>query len=243
MLRTNLSTRPFYNERAVRAGLLVAAIVVLALTVVNAVRIVTLSRQNTELSTQIVQEQQEAARLTEEAAAVRRTIDRADLQRVVLAAGEANALIDQRTFSWTEFFNWLETTLPPDVMLTSVRPLFQDEQIRINMNVLGRRAEDIDEFMERLEASGVFERALPGREDITDQGIYRVSMSVIYLRHDAEPEAAPEPAARRPGLYAPAPDTGDAASPARRPGLYAPAARGVAPAPDTEAPSAPGGAS
>lgn len=207
MLRTNLSTRPFYNERAVRAGLLVAAVVVLALTVVNAVRIVTLSRQNTELSTQIVQEQQEAARLTEEAAAVRRTIDRNELQRVVLAAGEANALIDQRTFSWTEFFNWLETTLPPDVMLTSVRPLFQDGEIRINMNVLGRRAEDIDEFMERLEASGVFERALPGREDITEQGIYRVSMSVTYLRHDTAPEAAAEPgteAAAEPGTETPA---------------------------------------
>jgi hypothetical protein len=199
MLRTNLSTRPFYNERAVRAGLLIAAAIVLVLTAINLFRIVSLSRQNTELSTQIVQEQQEAARLTDEAAAVRRTIDRAELQRIVLAAGEANALIDQRTFSWTEFFNWLEVTLPADVMLTSVRPVFQGGQIQMAMNLLGRRAEDIDEFFERLEDSGAFTRALPSREDRTDQGLYRVSMTVIYLLHDsaavAEPDTGEAPAA------------------------------------------------
>jgi Tfp pilus assembly protein PilN len=202
MLRTNLSTRPFYNERAVRAGLLIAAVVVLGLTFVNVMRIITLSRHNTELSTQIVQEQQEAARLTDEAAAVRRTIDRDELQRIVLAAGEANALIDQRTFSWTEFFNQLEATLPPDVMLTSVRPVFQGGLVRINMNLLGRRAEDIDEFMERLEASGSFDSVLPSREDLTDQGLYRVALTAVYLQHEEEParEPGPDPATpREPG--------------------------------------------
>jgi Tfp pilus assembly protein PilN len=212
MLRTNLSTRPFYNERAVRVGLLVAAAIVLTLTAINVVRIITLSRQNTGLSTQIAQEQQEASRLTDEANAIRRAIDRDELQRVSLAAGEANALIDQRTFSWTEFFNWLETTLPPDVMLTSVRPAFQDGLIRINMNLLGRRAEDVDEFMERLEATGVFERALPGSENVTEQGLYRVSLSVVYLPHDVEPDpgavleaepGSPPPTSKEPGGVAP----------------------------------------
>jgi Tfp pilus assembly protein PilN len=198
MLRTNLSTRPFYNERAVRAGLLAAAAIVLVLTAVNLFRIVSLSRQNTDLSTQIVQEQQEATRLTDEAAAIRRTIDPAELERIVLAAGEANALIDQRTFSWTEFFNWLEVTLPADVMLTSVRPIFQEGNVQISMNLLGRRAEDIDEFFERLEDSGAFARALPTREDRSEQGLYRVAMTVLYLPHDSaaaqEPDAAEAPA-------------------------------------------------
>ena len=50
MLRTNLSTRPFYNERAVHLVLGLVALVVLALTVVNLVSVVRLSRQNTVLS-------------------------------------------------------------------------------------------------------------------------------------------------------------------------------------------------
>ncbi len=48
MLRANLSTRPFYNERAVHILIAAAALVVLALTAVNVFRVVTFSRQNTE---------------------------------------------------------------------------------------------------------------------------------------------------------------------------------------------------
>lgn len=195
MLRTNLSTRPFYNERAVHAGLALAALVVVALTVVNVVRIVSLSRQNTGLSTQISQEHAESARLTEEAAAIRAGIDREELGRIVLAASEANALIDQRTFSWTEFFNRIEATMPPDVMLTAVRPAFREGQIGVTMDVIGRRAEDIDEFMERLEATGAFEDVLPMREDVTEQGLYRVALTAVYLPHGEPGEQdAPETA-------------------------------------------------
>jgi hypothetical protein len=56
------------------------------------------------------------------AAEIRGRIDKDELQQVASAARAANALIDQRTFSWTAFFNHLETTMPPDVMLKSVRP-------------------------------------------------------------------------------------------------------------------------
>ena len=48
MLRTNLSTRPFYNERAVTAALVLVALVVVAFTVLNVTRLVALtSRQAT----------------------------------------------------------------------------------------------------------------------------------------------------------------------------------------------------
>ncbi len=67
MLRTNLSTRPFYNERAVHVLIGLAAFVVLAITVLNGIRIVSLSRHNTELSSRIGAEQAEAERLTAEA--------------------------------------------------------------------------------------------------------------------------------------------------------------------------------
>src|SRR5204862_6663350 len=51
MLRTNLSTRPFYNERAVHALLTVAGLVVLVLTIFNLYEIVVLSREQSELGT------------------------------------------------------------------------------------------------------------------------------------------------------------------------------------------------
>jgi hypothetical protein len=181
VIRTNLSTRPFYNERAVQLALAAAAIVVVALTVFNAVRIVSLSRQNAELSAAINRDRAEAQRLTAEATRVRATIDQTRLQAIADAAMTANTLIDQRTFSWTAFFNHIEETLPPGVMLSSVQPSFAGGGTTIQMTVLGRRAEDVDEFMEKLEATGAFEAVLPMTEDRTDDGLHRVVLRSVYV--------------------------------------------------------------
>ena len=190
MLRTNLSTRPFYNERAVHTAIGAAALVVLALTVVNVSRIVTLSRQNTEFSRYVDRDRAEAAESTKVVGEIRRGIDQKELQLVVDSAREANALIDQRTFSWTAFFNRIEATIPPDVMLSSVRPTVRDGQTRVSMIVLGRRAEDIDEFMEKLEATGAFEDVVPSTQDRTESGLYRVLVDSIYT--GAGDEEAPQ---------------------------------------------------
>ena len=181
MLRTNLSTRPFYNERAVHAVLAIAAILVLAVTVLNVVRIVRLSRHNTQLSARVARDRGEADRLTAEAGRIRRGLDQKELQLVVDAAREANGLIDQRTFSWTEFFNRIEATLPPDVMLSAVRPTVDENGTRVQMVVLGRRTEDVDEFVEKLEATGAFEDVLPQQQETTEEGLQRVVINSWYV--------------------------------------------------------------
>jgi hypothetical protein len=194
MLRTNLATRPFYNERAVHLLLGLAALLVLALTAFNAYRIVSLSRHNTELASRINQNRREAARLTQDAARIRRGINQAELNTIVAAAQEANALIDQRTFSWTQFFNRIESTLPPDVMLTAVTPSFEGETTIISMSVLARRPEDIDEFVERLEATGAFEDVLPAQGDRTEEGLHRANLKAVYTGAAEPPSTEPLPA-------------------------------------------------
>jgi type IV pilus assembly PilN-like protein len=197
VLRTNLSTRPFYNERGIHIAIGIAAVLISALTVWNIVRIVTLSRQNTELATRVNRDESEAAQLTKMAGEIRGKINREELTLVVESAREANALIDQRTFSWTAFFNRLESTMPPDVMLTSVRPSVRDGVTRVRMTVLGRRAEDVDEFIEKLEATGAFEDVVPSQQDRTDEGLYRVAIESVYTGIE-EPPAAPETPAKEP---------------------------------------------
>ena len=201
MIRTNLSTRPFYNERAVHLAIGGAALVVLALTAVNVVRVLTLSRQNTEYSRRINGDRVEMEQLATSATEVRRGINQKELQVVVDSAREANALIDQRTFSWTAFFNRIEANIPPDVMVTSVRPTIKEGQTRISLVVLGRRMEDIDEFMEKLEATGSFNDVLPSQQDRTESGLYRVLVESIYIGtvEEAAPESAPPAAPARAG--------------------------------------------
>ena len=45
VLRTNLSTRPFYNERVVHLLIALAGVIVLTVTLFNVVKVVQLSRQ------------------------------------------------------------------------------------------------------------------------------------------------------------------------------------------------------
>jgi hypothetical protein len=192
MLRTNLATRPFYNERAAHLAIALAALIVLAITVLNVVQVVRLSKHSTELASQTGAERAEAQRLTAEAARIRRSIDKDELALIVSAAHEANALIDQRTFSWTAFFNRIESTLPPDVMLTSIRPSVNQGVTHVDLGVLGKRAEDIDEFMEKLEATGAFQDIVPASQDRTEDGLFRVTITSVY--NAAQDEPAPEAA-------------------------------------------------
>jgi hypothetical protein len=181
MLRTNLSTRPFYNERLVHLALALAALLVLVITVANVTKVVRLSRDNAELSARIGRDKSEAERLTREASRIRQGINQNDLKVVVAAAQEANQLIDSRTFSWTAFFNRIESELPPDVMLASVRPTINEKGTRVTMIVLGRRTVDIDEFVEKLEATGSFEDVLPRQQSLTDEGLTQTTIEAWYV--------------------------------------------------------------
>jgi Tfp pilus assembly protein PilN len=183
VLRTNLSTRPFYNERAVHAVLAAVAIVLLAVTAWQVARIVSLSREKTELSASINRDRGQAVDLSRKAADIRRGLNQTELQVVAAEAKEANQLITQRTFSWTELFNQLEATLPPEVMLVSVHPEFKDGRIDISMEIQGRRTEDIVDFFDRLEKTGDFRNVTWQAENVTDEGLQRMIMSAVYAPH------------------------------------------------------------
>ena len=201
MIRTNLSTRPFYNERVVHILVGIAAVLLAALTIWNVFSVITLSRANTELASRVNRDHAEAQQLTTSAREIRQKIDRAELQLVVDSAREANALIDQRTFSWTAFFNHIESNMPPDVMLTSVRPRVEDGLTVVEMVVLGRRAEDVDELIEKLEATGTFENIVPTQHDRTEAGLVRVVIRSDYTGLEAPPDVvdAPTPEIQKPG--------------------------------------------
>src|SRR6185503_3150845 len=139
MLRTNLSTRPFYNVRAVHAALAAAAAVVLLFTLFNAVQIVRLALSQQTLGASAADAEQEAARLRSEAVKIRAQINPQELQVVANEAREANRIIDQRAFSWTELFAQFEATLPPDVRITAVQPRIEENNFVIGVGVEARR--------------------------------------------------------------------------------------------------------
>ena len=142
MLRSNLSTRPFYNDRAVTLGLLAGGAVALVLTLFNGYQILLLQGQTRDARATIAQNDGQAQQLRSQAADVRRSVDAARLEAIQTSAREANALIDQRIFSWSALFNQFEATLPDGVRLSSVHPAVdKDHRIHLSIAVVARNIE------------------------------------------------------------------------------------------------------
>ena len=80
MIRTNLSTRPFYNARAVRALLGVFAAVVIGMTAYNAIQVVRLATNQRTLGANAASAEREAARLRADARAESTALRRAALR-------------------------------------------------------------------------------------------------------------------------------------------------------------------
>jgi Tfp pilus assembly protein PilN len=180
VLKTNLSTRPFYNERAVHWALALAFAAIAALTVFNVTRVISLSARQGTLSADVQREEERIAQLNAQATKVRGSIDQKALARVIASAKEANGIIDQRTFSWTELFNHLENTVPTGVMLTSVRPHIIKDELHVTLTVLGREVEQIDEFIEKLEATGAFMNVLTDEEAVTEEDEIEARIEARY---------------------------------------------------------------
>ena len=194
MIRTNLSTRPFYNERAVHIVLLALAIVVAGATIFNVSRVIRYSRSDTELATQATRDEGRAADLRQQASRLRASVDSRQIEFASSDAREANDLIDRRTFSWTELFNRLETTLPDEVHITAVKPhIDRDRGIILTINVLARSVDDMNAFIENLESTGAFGHVRVGEEHPTDQGLFESVLEAPYLPEAGRPVASKTP--------------------------------------------------
>ncbi len=181
MLRANLSTRPFYNERALHGLLGVIAVIVVALTMFNLAQIALLTGRQSSLGSEATAAETRAADLRAQAARTRQAIDAQQLDTMSGAAREANTIIGQRLFSWTDLLNRLETTLPDNVRITALRPsLARDGTITVTMTVTAQGVDDIERFMANLEETTAFSDVYPLDDEPAGDGGVRASLEGKY---------------------------------------------------------------
>ena len=196
MLRTNLATRPFYNERAVQLWLLVFALIMATATAFNVARVIRYSHADTELAAQASRDEARAADLRAEAARLRGSVDLQQIELASTEARQANALIDRRTFSWTDLFNQFETTFPDNVRIAAVRPALDESGgLVLTINVVARSVDDVDELIRNLEGTGSFSNLLSVEERFNADGMLDATLEGHYVPRQAKPGA---PEAKRP---------------------------------------------
>jgi Tfp pilus assembly protein PilN len=188
VIRTNLSTRPFYNERLVHVWLLAIALAVLGATAFNVSRVLRYSRSDTRLATQASNDEVRAAELRRQAARLRASVDPRQVDFAAADARQANDLIDRRTFSWTELFNRFETTLPDDVRIAAVKPrVDRDRGIVLTINVSAKTVDDVNAFIENLEETGAFANVLSAAERTDETGLLLASLEAVYVPSAGKP--------------------------------------------------------
>jgi Tfp pilus assembly protein PilN len=181
VIRTNLSTRPFYNERVVHGWLLAVTVVVMAASVFNISRVIKYSQSDTQLATEASQNEARAADLRAAAARLRATIDTKQIDFASTEARQANELIDRRTFSWTDLLNRFETTLPDNVRITAVRNRLDPKRgIVLTIDVVARSANDVNDLMDKLEGTGAFTDLLTPEEHLDSDGTLMAVVETTY---------------------------------------------------------------
>ena len=200
MLKINLSTRPFYNDRLVVAALALVTALVVALTAYNAQQVSTLSSRRSALSGQIGRDQATADRANKAAETIEQSLKRNALQGLASSASEANVLIAERTFSWTIFFNLIEQTLPLDVHLLMVAPRFDTGDLLVTMTAVAKRPGDTFAFVQALTGTHAFFDVQVINEERSDDGTFLDTLRAKYLQPVvAAPAKSPAAGAGRGG--------------------------------------------
>ena len=182
MITNNLSTRPFYHERAVHTWLFLIALATAAATAFNIVWVVRYTRSDATLAAQAASDEASASEARAKTATLQASLDTRQLESSSAEAQVVNDLIDRRTFSWTGLLNQFETTLPDNVRITAVRPkLDQKKGIILTIDIVAKSVEDVDQFMRRLDATGVFADLLPKDEHFDDDGLLLTALQATYL--------------------------------------------------------------
>ena len=180
MLRGNLATRPFYNERLVTLAIVLGAVAVVALTAFNASQVLSLSGQRAVFKADQSRDDAEAATVNQGTLAVQKSVDQTRLVALSRQTREANDLIDERTFSWTTFLNNIEKTLPRDARLLSVAPRVNRGEFEIGMAVNAKRYDDLEEFVDKLLSTGEFYDTIAGTTNQNDDNTFTGAIMTRY---------------------------------------------------------------
>jgi hypothetical protein len=205
MLKSNLSTRPFYNDRLVSTVIAAVAVGVVALTAYNVTEVRSLTSQRSGFATSLDDDAAETHRLGVRTAELTSTGDFAGMKALWNDAREANALIDRRMFSWTAFLSVIEKALPYGARVLEVAPKPEKNVMHVEVVVVCQTPDDLRALVEAMEKTGVFGDVFPAESSPNDDGTETSLIRAVYLP-TADPAALPPAAnakAKRPGKEQP----------------------------------------
>ena len=197
----NFARRPFVNERLPRLVFVVAATLVIGLTLVHGFFLARyLVREQEELDVQVAELRDELARTNSRIASAAASVAQGQTELSNDKTLFLAHLYRLKSFSWTGLFNELEEITPRAVRITSIAPVEIDGEISVTLTLVGRTLQNVLEMVSALEGSSFFATVFP-LDDVDlaemDAGTGSGIAATLQLRYvDFEPrtpEPEPEP--------------------------------------------------
>jgi hypothetical protein len=157
----NLASRPFRNNVIVGSVLAAAAAALIAATVSNGYIFLNYGGRYKLLQAEERQHRERLAALESDERTLSRQIQSRDFRRLYGRGQFAGDLILRRSFSWTLLFNKLEDLVPPEVMMTAIRPHITGEKTIIRVDGVAKNHGGLIAFEDALQKNPVFARVYP----------------------------------------------------------------------------------
>jgi type IV pilus assembly protein PilN len=156
-LHVNLASEPFRKDRPILVG---SALVALLLAALLSVQVLLINSERSDLAdtrARLNRLERKLSRLQTDESRVEGTLRRPENIDVLDRSIFLNALLQRKAISWTRIFSDLETVVPHDVRLISIRPAVNAQnEIVLDMMVGAQSAEPVLKMMVQLEGSPLF---------------------------------------------------------------------------------------
>jgi len=107
-----------------------------------------------------------------------------------------NRQIDRSSLSWIRLLDWMEATMPPAVILTSITPSISERgMVDLTIRFRAKSLDAALAFMRRLRNTPAFPRVVPVTEATSSQGAGGIDFNVTAVYN---PSAGPPPPPAQP---------------------------------------------
>jgi len=154
----NLATEPFRRDRPVIVGSAAVAVLLAILLAIQCITIVSERHQAADTRVSIDRLNAQIRTLSTGQTKLNVTLTQPQNAEVLERSIFLNSLIDRKAISWSKIFADLETVMPYNVRLVSVRlpEVDSDNQVLLDMVVGSKEVQPVLELLKRLEASPQF---------------------------------------------------------------------------------------
>jgi len=154
--RLNLATSPVENHRRFFAAALAVGLPALILVAVLWLKVIRDRAATSERRVEVAKLQADISSLRSQRAQLEKFFADPSTRAVTQQAAFLNAIIDQRSFPWTQFFLDLEHRLPAGVRILTLSPSLSGDQVRVKMRVGALSDKSKLDFLKALEDAREF---------------------------------------------------------------------------------------